>query len=136
MRLFLALVSSAQSINELEPLPNIDFNILAGNSLIGLCMDEKEYNKLKPPQAHLFQQSYPQIIAERLRNLAAYRNVSSLKIENLRELKDNLEEGREKALPTLNQMLTDEFGKLGVSSMKRARGMSARAKKEKPKTSG
>ena len=36
LRLFLALVASAHSIEQLEPLPNIDFNILAGNSLIGL----------------------------------------------------------------------------------------------------
>src|SRR5205814_3973513 len=36
LRLFLALVSSAHSVDQLEPLPNIDFNILAGNSLIGL----------------------------------------------------------------------------------------------------
>ncbi len=36
LRLFLALVASAQSVEQLEPLPNIDFNILAGNSLIGL----------------------------------------------------------------------------------------------------
>lgn len=36
LRLFLALAAAAQSVDELEPLPNIDFNILAGNSLIGL----------------------------------------------------------------------------------------------------
>ena len=35
LRLFLALVSTAKSKDELEPLPNIDFNILEGNSLIG-----------------------------------------------------------------------------------------------------
>ncbi len=33
LRLFLFLVSSAHSVDELEPLPNIDFNIMAGNSL-------------------------------------------------------------------------------------------------------
>jgi Alw26I/Eco31I/Esp3I family type II restriction m6 adenine DNA methyltransferase len=36
LRLFLALVSAAHDVDELEPLPNIDFNIMAGNSLIGL----------------------------------------------------------------------------------------------------
>jgi hypothetical protein len=35
LRLFLALVGSVQTVEQLEPLPNIDFNILAGNSLIG-----------------------------------------------------------------------------------------------------
>lgn len=36
LRLFLALVASAAQLEELEPLPNVDFNIMAGNSLIGL----------------------------------------------------------------------------------------------------
>ena len=36
LRLFLALVGAVQSVAQLEPLPNIDFNIMTGNSLIGL----------------------------------------------------------------------------------------------------
>jgi 23S rRNA G2445 N2-methylase RlmL len=35
LRLFLALVATARTVDELEPLPNIDFNLLAGNSLVG-----------------------------------------------------------------------------------------------------
>jgi len=42
LRLFLALVASAQSLEELEPLPNIDFNVMAGNSLIGLIRVDGE----------------------------------------------------------------------------------------------
>lgn len=45
LRLFLALVSSAHDVDELEPLPNIDFNIMAGNSLIGLIrVDETGFD--------------------------------------------------------------------------------------------
>ncbi|WP_438480851.1 Eco57I restriction-modification methylase domain-containing protein [Oleiharenicola lentus] len=36
LRLFLNLVASADKRDQLEPLPNIEFNLLAGNSLIGL----------------------------------------------------------------------------------------------------
>jgi hypothetical protein len=36
LRLFLSLVASADSRDQLEPLPNIEFNLLPGNSLIGL----------------------------------------------------------------------------------------------------
>ncbi|MBE0499996.1 MAG: ATP-binding protein, partial [Desulfuromonadales bacterium] len=47
LRLFLALVAAAQSVDELEPLPNIDFNILAGNSLIGLLhVDPTQFDTL------------------------------------------------------------------------------------------
>ncbi|NJL20070.1 MAG: hypothetical protein HC895_03325 [Leptolyngbyaceae cyanobacterium SM1_3_5] len=47
LRLFLALVASAQSLDELEPLPNIDFNVMAGNSLIGLIrVDEDGFDSV------------------------------------------------------------------------------------------
>ena len=50
LRLFLALVSSANDVNELEPLPNIDFNIMAGNSLIGLIkVDETGFDDIRTP---------------------------------------------------------------------------------------
>lgn len=49
LRLFLALVSSAMTVDELEPLPNIDFNIMAGNSLIGLIrVNDDAFNELVP----------------------------------------------------------------------------------------
>src|SRR3989440_7665971 len=39
LRLLLALVASAQRASQLEPLPRVDSNILAGNSLVGLLHD-------------------------------------------------------------------------------------------------
>jgi hypothetical protein len=36
LRLFLTMVASVRKVEDLEPLPNIDFNILPGNSLVGL----------------------------------------------------------------------------------------------------
>jgi len=45
LRLFLALVASAQAEDQLEPLPNIDFNILAGNSLIGLLRVDRQVRR-------------------------------------------------------------------------------------------
>ncbi|MBD2088277.1 hypothetical protein H6F67_00105 [Microcoleus sp. FACHB-1515] len=51
LRLFLALVSSARTADDLEPLPNIDFNIMAGNSLIGLIrVDENSFDQVKLTQ--------------------------------------------------------------------------------------
>ena len=47
LRLFLALVASANSVDDLEPLPNIEFNIMAGNSLIGaLHVDPAKFDAL------------------------------------------------------------------------------------------
>ena len=47
LRLFLSLVSSALNYEELEPLPNMDFNIMCGNSLIGF-LKEGETDDLPP----------------------------------------------------------------------------------------
>jgi hypothetical protein len=48
LRLFLALVASAMKLEELEPLPNVDFNIMAGNSLIGLVrVDEDGFDAVQ-----------------------------------------------------------------------------------------
>jgi hypothetical protein len=47
LRLFLALVASARRVEDLEPLPNVDFNIMAGNSLIGLIrVDAEGFDRL------------------------------------------------------------------------------------------
>ena len=71
LRLFLALVSSAQKLDDLEPLPNIDFNIMAGNSLIGLLrVDDKRFDDKKHMQ-YMFQdekaESYRAVLDEKNR---------------------------------------------------------------------
>ena len=37
LRLFLKMVAQIDDVNQIEPLPDIDFNIQAGNTLVGLC---------------------------------------------------------------------------------------------------
>jgi hypothetical protein len=52
LRLFLTLVASAEARDQLEPLPNIDFNLLPGNSLIGLLhVDPAGFDAGKPGRA-------------------------------------------------------------------------------------
>ncbi len=125
LRLFLAMVSSANSVQELEPLPNIDFNVLSGNSLIGLMhIDEAKYNKEKgkdqlamfdSPEAGLSTQTYTKIIEKRRRELEIYRHHAERKtVEDLQELRDDLERGRVEAIKVLNPMLLEEFGRLGI----------------------
>src|SRR6266487_6558346 len=41
LRLFLNLVAQVEKPNDIEPLPDIDFNMLAGNTLVGFAsLDE------------------------------------------------------------------------------------------------
>jgi hypothetical protein len=47
LRLFLSMVSSVRNVQDLEPLPNIDFNILPGNSLVGwVRVDGQGFDRL------------------------------------------------------------------------------------------
>jgi hypothetical protein len=112
LRLFLALVASVQSVNQLEPLPNIDFNILPGNSLIGLLrVDEKEFDRRNPPK--MFQKSYHQLVEEKRRHLDTYRHTTEFH-ENLRVLRDEIEKGRTEAYKSLNDLLLNDFARLGI----------------------
>jgi len=52
LRLFLKLVAQVDDVSKIEPLPDIDFNIRAGNTLVGYATFE-EINKAKATQLDL-----------------------------------------------------------------------------------
>ncbi|MDI9312879.1 MAG: N-6 DNA methylase, partial [Limnohabitans sp.] len=111
LRLFLALVASAQTVEQLEPLPNIDFNIMSGNSLIGLLrVDATNFEKHQSQT--LFRKSYADLLREKNTALYMYKNPRG--IEDIQVLKDNIDKQRDAALPILNEMLMDEFSNLGI----------------------
>lgn len=109
LRLFLALVSSAQTVEQLEPLPNIDFNILPGNSLIGFL----QVNEERLAQLSLFQKSYPEVVAEKNRAIAQYKSMSRY-TKNLQTLRDGIQQLRESSITNLNELLLDDFKRLGI----------------------
>ena len=114
VRLFLALVASAQNVEQLEPLPNIDFNILAGNSLVGhLRVDEKEFDKAHYGQGNLFQRSYRELVDEKQRRLSVYRNTVQY-MEDLHILRDEIDASRTDANRSLNDLLLNEFSRLKI----------------------
>lgn len=126
LRLFLALVAAAQSVTELEPLPNIDFNIMSGNSLIGLIrVDEKSFNLMGEENIlqSLTAQNYQAILAEKNRSIELYKEhafqlgeVEGTPQENrLQMLRNHIDDVNRESLVKLNQILLDEFsGKLSI----------------------
>ncbi len=119
LRLFLALVASAQTVDQLEPLPNIDFNILAGNSLIGLIrVDAGRFDASKGEfggQVDLFRKSYREILANKNRSVESYRHTASWAGDmDLSSLKNNIERQRQEAQATLNDLLLDEWDRAGI----------------------
>jgi hypothetical protein len=113
LRLFLALVASADDVDQLEPLPNIDFNILPGNSLIGLMrVDDQDFDS-RHKQGDLFQKSYRDLLAEKNRLIGTYRHAASYS-DDLRELRDNIQKMERDADATLDEILLKEFNGLGI----------------------
>ncbi|MHB1559594.1 MAG: Eco57I restriction-modification methylase domain-containing protein [Isosphaeraceae bacterium] len=113
LRLFLALVASAREVSDLEPLPNIDFNIQAGNSLIGLMrIDESSFDR-RLHQGNLFRKNYRQIVEEKNRLIDNYRNATEYS-EDLTALRDDIAEKKQTACEALDDMLLDEFKELGI----------------------
>jgi hypothetical protein len=114
LRLFLALVASAQTVDQLEPLPNIDFNLLTGNSLIGLMhVDGNLFDERNSQQGNLFRNTYAEILAETTRKIATYRK-NSIYSENLVGLRDDIDKIKLDTAGTLNEILLAEFQSLGI----------------------
>jgi len=114
LRLFLAMIASVRKAEDLEPLPNIDFNILPGNSLVGLMrVDEHEFNDHQPD---MFKTPYRQLVDEKNRKLATYRDTAGTygKDVNLRELRDEIDDAMSSAETVMNDLLRDKFESLGV----------------------
>ena len=120
LRLFLAMVSSVRKVEDLEPLPNIDFNILPGNSLVGLMrVNEVDFNQ-KNTQMGLFADTKPRPFAELLvaknRLLDTYRHNAEMlgKHVNLREIRDDIDKEISNANAVMNELMRDQFEKLDV----------------------
>jgi hypothetical protein len=130
LRLFLAIVSSARTVDELEPLPNIDFNIMAGNSLIGLIqVAEESFNTVvdsEGQQSNLMQlntsNSYRMILEEKNRSIEVYQKhlfqrevlEESNRADCLQMLRNHIEQINRESEEKLNQLLLNEFQQLGI----------------------
>lgn len=152
LRLFLALVAAAQHVDELEPLPNIDFNILAGNSLIGLVhVDPAKFDAITATPAISYStkkqdrgmvaeapaldfgsfstterkdftkeyrnqktaETFSHLLAEKNRLIDLFRHTAGY-TDDLRALRDSIEEKKKEAVGTLNKILLEEFNALGI----------------------
>lgn len=123
LRLFLSLVSSANTLDDLEPLPNIDFNILTGNSLIGLLeVNENAYNAQRSsgkaaamtPLLGVGSVTYGDIVKERQRLLKIYRHRDVQATQDLTALREDIQRQKDTAYETLNALLHKQFHELGI----------------------
>lgn len=114
LRLFLAMTASIRTVEELEPLPNIDFNIVPGNSLIGLMhvnaheRDCRMDDTLKPRVRELHEEGN--------REPSRCRNAIERADETMaaRAQRDSLDTMMQHATVVMNERLRDRFDDAGV----------------------
>ena len=132
LRLFMALVGSARPGDTLEPLPNIDFNILPGNSLVGLMRVEDEaFDKNRDKTSSLFGGAlrYGELVQKKAALTARYRHPD--RNEDIAALRREIDELDRSALPTLDEMLLGEFVRQKVK-FEQAAWDAEKAKEGKP----
>jgi hypothetical protein len=116
LRLFLSMVSSVRKVQDLEPLPNIDFNILPGNSLVGFMrVDEHEFDA-KYRHGDMFRKSFRELVEEKNRKLDTYRHAADAvgRDTDLRVLRDDIDAAMHEANGVLNELVHDQFAGLNV----------------------
>lgn len=120
LRLFLFLVSSVQRAEQLEPLPNIDFNIQQGNSLIGLVrVDAKRFDS-KRYSNYMFQaesaDAYRALLDEKNRLIQTYKHTADMVggEQSLASLRQQIEDAQARAYATLDALLLEDFQTLGI----------------------
>ena len=125
LRLFLFLVSAAQTIDQLEPLPNIDFNIMCGNSLIGLLsVDPTRFDREDGAQSLLQRAhaaNYATALDEKNHLLTIYRDPDNKlpvdakqQTDILATLRAEIEAHKGQAYETLNDILLQDFQGLKI----------------------
>jgi N-6 DNA Methylase len=114
LRLFLDLVASAAREEELEPLPNIDFNIMPGNSLVGLLrVKEEQYTRNQQLQLGFREITYREAVDDKNRQVRIYRE-AQVYAEDLMKLRDEIEAKKDDARARLDRALLELFQELKI----------------------
>ena len=113
LRLFLALVASAATLDQLEPLPNVDFNLMAGNSLVGLLhVDDRKFAR-KGQMMLLGHNTYRSRVTQKNHLVSAYRR-SKKHGDDLAAERAVIEDVQRAARQELDGLLLEEFIELGI----------------------
>ncbi|MEJ5251628.1 MAG: Eco57I restriction-modification methylase domain-containing protein [Armatimonadota bacterium] len=116
LRLFLKLVAQIDRVEEIEPLPDIDFNIRAGNTLVGYARIEdigRLWSLVEGPQVHAsgrlsFERDHErlrQLVDEYARMLEMFRDQQLDKPVKRQITKHDLKRAHDVVEPELNEDL-------------------------------
>jgi hypothetical protein len=116
LRLFLKLVAQVEKVNHLEPLPDIDFNIRAGNTLIGFATLDEARATLKGRLGFGQEKEVERIVADAARADEEFRRFRSCQTQfgkdnsGFSEMKDGLRKRLDGLREQLDHYLAGEHG--------------------------
>ncbi|NNE17697.1 MAG: SAM-dependent methyltransferase [Myxococcales bacterium] len=117
LRLFLKLVAQVDAVGNLEPLPDVDFNIRAGNTLVGYAtLDELKDSVLSIGVLGVAKDELEQILGKAatiergLRDFQQMQVDSSMDTRELAKRKEELRNGIGSLREDLDQLLGAEYG--------------------------
>jgi hypothetical protein len=116
LRLFLKLVAQVEKVQHLEPLPDIDFNIRAGNTLVGFASLEEARATLKDMLGFGQQTQVERIQVDAAGADEEFRRFRSSQIDfgehnyDFGEVKDSLRKRLERLREQLDHYLAGEYG--------------------------
>lgn len=94
LQLLLSLVTIAQHANDVEPLPNLDFNIVKGNSLVGFIrVDEAGFDRLRAAETLLQGNLLQPLAAENYRTILSEKNIALEHYRSRAYLLEELQQG-------------------------------------------
>ena len=120
LRLFLKLTAQVETVEQIEPLPDIDFNIRAGNTLVGFtCKEEVEKavrGKLMFAEDHTFLQEVEERAMDvdrlfsRFREMQTSGEQDSFDAADFVDTKRKLQERLRELETELNRYLAQQYG--------------------------
>jgi hypothetical protein len=109
LRLFLALVASAKSLEELEPLPNIDFNIMHGNSLIGMLGAEEADFMIGVNPNVIVKSAFDELAKKKAHFVRLYKDGAANALGELLEIKHRANDLRGELNAICNDVIVARF---------------------------
>jgi hypothetical protein len=109
LRLFLSLVSAVDTADQMEPLPNVEFNIISGNSLVGLVRVRAEDCGPKD----FFRKGFVELNDEQERLIHEFKAADNSR-RGLKAMRDRIAKRRMDVESTLNDILLRRFEANGI----------------------
>jgi hypothetical protein len=115
LRLFLKLVAEIDDVERIEPLPDIDFNIRSGNTLVGFATQQEIHGRLFATE------ELKRKVADADRALTNFRNLQTrlgVKSEVFKKAKKDIEGQLEAVRKNLDESLMEDYGQSDLKAFR------------------